>query len=163
MLVQTVFDKTAHKQIEIAVIVVVEPDRAGCPARGGEARFLSYISESAIAVIPIQDTPAVGRYKDVWIAIVVIVTHGHPHSESAASHARLFRDVSKGAVPVVLAQRVPDRFRGFIEVASPAIHQVDIHPPVIIIIQKGAAGTHSFGQVSFRRKCVVVYPGDPGG
>src|SRR5215469_15347512 len=111
MLVQTVFDKTADKKVEIAVIVVVEPDRAGCPARSGQARLLGYISESAISVIPIQDALAVSRYKDVGIAIVVVVAHGHPHSESAASHACLFRDVCKGTVPVVLIQRVPDGFR----------------------------------------------------
>src|SRR5207302_2012093 len=83
----------AHKQIEFAVVVVVEPHGAGGPAGCGDSRFLSHIRKRAIAVVVVQDASAVLRDVDVREAVTVIIAHRDALAVSTARHASLLRYV----------------------------------------------------------------------
>ena len=48
-------DEAADEQIEAAIVVIVEPDRAGGPSRRRYARFLRHIGESAVAIVVIEN------------------------------------------------------------------------------------------------------------
>ena len=52
---------------------------------------------------------------------------------------------------------------GLIEIAGPAVHQVDVHPAVVVVVEEGAAGSHGLGQVMIRRGGVVVDPANAAG
>jgi hypothetical protein len=55
----TVIDKAADKQVEIAIVVVVEPDRAGGPAGRADAGFFSDVSERPVVIVLVQSAAAV--------------------------------------------------------------------------------------------------------
>ena len=76
---------------------------------------------------------------------------------------RLLGHVGEGAVAIVLVERVANRLRGLVEIARAAVHQVDVHPAVVVVIEEGAAGAHGLGQVVLGRCGVVVNPANAAG
>ncbi len=52
-------DKTGDEQIQLAVIVVVEPNCASGPARRSDAGVVGYIGEGAITIVVIKDIAAI--------------------------------------------------------------------------------------------------------
>ena len=158
--VPAVVDKTAEKQVQTAIVVVVEPDRAGGPAGFRQTRFFRHIGERPIVVVLIKNAFPIRGDEYVRPAVIVEISDRHAHPERAAGNTRLLRNIRECAVPVVLVKRVADRLLRLPEVAGTAVHQIDIHPAVIVEIEKSAARTHGFGQVMFRRHRIVVYPLD---
>ena len=49
------FDELTNKQIQPAVVVVIEPDGAGRPSGCGHASLLRHVCESAVAIIVVKD------------------------------------------------------------------------------------------------------------
>src|SRR5207248_3132816 len=88
MRARPIIHKTADEQVELAVVVVVEPDRARSPARSLQAGLSRYIRECAVAIIPVQNAFAVRRHEQVGPAIVVVIAGCHTHAESSARDAR---------------------------------------------------------------------------
>ena len=101
------------KQIDIAVVVVVDPARAHRPcwlaqrARAREACNARDVSKRAVAVIAIKKVPVYAGDKEVFVAVVVVVAHGHAHAVSLPLQAGLFRDIGEGAVAIVAIESVP--------------------------------------------------------
>ena len=89
--VGAVVHEAADEEIEAAVVIEVEPDRAGGPVAfedfGAEAGLLADIGEGAVAVVVVEDRTAVGGDEEVGEAVVVVVAGGHAHAEGAAGHA----------------------------------------------------------------------------
>ena len=83
------FRELADKQVEPAVIVVVEPHRARAPTRRRNAGLLRHIRECAVAVIAVQNIASTLRHIKVRKAIAVVVPHRDAHAIAAARHARL--------------------------------------------------------------------------
>src|SRR5258708_37434991 len=75
-------------------------------------------------------------------------------------HARLFRHIGKGAVPVVLVQSIAQRLCGLKEISRTAIYKIQIHPTVVVVVEYGDSGAHGFGQVAEGRDRIIVLPGD---
>jgi hypothetical protein len=163
VLAQGELDKPAHEQVQAAVIVVVKPQRAGRPSGDLHPGRAGHVSKRPVAVVAVKNGPAVGGYKQVRVAVVVVVAHRRPHAERAAGHARPRGDVGKRAVPVVPVQGVPKRLSRLVEIARAAVDQVDVHPAVIVVVQKGATGTDRLGQVALLGPGVVMHPGDAAG
>src|SRR4029077_20763614 len=69
-------------------------------------------------------------------------------------------DIGERAVTIVLVERVTERLRGFVEIRRAAVHQVQVHPSVVIVIQERATWTERFRQVALGRDGVFVDPGD---
>jgi hypothetical protein len=44
-----------------------------------------------------------------------------------------------------MIERVPQWLRRFIEVAPATVHQIEVHPAVIVIIEEGTAGSNGLG------------------
>src|SRR5437667_2180407 len=101
-----VIHKTTDEQIQTSVIVVVKPDRTGCPARSGDARLCGYIGERAVAVIVIED--ALWILGDVKIrkTVRVIVAYSNAHSIRNSADAGFDGHISKGPVTVIVIKRV---------------------------------------------------------
>src|SRR5450631_406725 len=152
--------KLANEQIEPAVVVVVEPHRAGIPAGSRHPRFLRHVRECPIAVIVIENAALVLRNVEVGKAVAVVVARRHPHAVAAAGHTGLFGHVGERAVMIVAIQSVPQGVRRIVKIAFPAVDQINIHPAVIVVIEKRTAGSARFRQVLFRRLARRVYPPD---
>src|SRR5258708_6790522 len=94
-------DKAANEQVQLAVIVVVEPDRAGGPAGSGDSGLLSHIGERAITIVVVQDAAAVLRDVQIWKAVAIVICDSDAHAVAAARYAGLFGDVGEGAIAIV--------------------------------------------------------------
>jgi hypothetical protein len=137
-------DVPADEQVESAVVVIIEPDRACRPAGRGDTRLSAHIGEGAVAIIVIQDATAVAGDEQVRKAIAVIVSYGDALRIASSADAGLFGDVRKSTVAVVLIKGVAQRRIGIVEVAFPAVDQEDVHPAVVVVIEKSAARAHGF-------------------
>jgi hypothetical protein len=139
--------KLADEEVQAAVAVVVEPDSAGVPSRSGYARFLRDISECAIAVVVVQD--ASSNLGDIQIreTVTVVITDCYPHAITAAGDAGFFRDVGECTVAVVPIERVAQRPRRIVKLRLTAVDEVNVHPAIVVVIEKSTTGTARFGQV----------------
>src|SRR6266850_3346954 len=50
-----VFDEAGDEQIELAVFIIIEPDRAGGPSWSRNSGFLSYVCERAVAIVVVEN------------------------------------------------------------------------------------------------------------
>ena len=136
----------AHKQIELAVAVVVDPGRAGAEVRVLHARLGRHVRKGPVAVVVVEDRRTPVGHVDVFVAVVVVVAHGHAHAEALAAHARLRGDVGKSAVAVVAIEMVGGvravglgKLGDAVNVA--AADHVEVEQAVIVVVDPGAAGT----------------------
>src|ERR1700686_1200548 len=79
--------KLADEQIQLAVIVIVEPDRAGGPPRRAHSGFFRDIGESAVTVIVVKNVPAVLGDVDILEAVAVIISNRHALAVSASANS----------------------------------------------------------------------------
>ena len=80
----------------------------------------------------------------------------------AAGHSGLFRHIGERAVAIVFVKSVVNRLVRFPKIAGPTIHQVNIHPAIVVVIEKGAAGAQRFRQKAAGRHGVFMHPVDAG-
>ena len=67
-------------------------------------------------------------------AVAIVVAYSNPHSIAAAEDARCFCDVSEGAITIVAIEGITEGWARIVEVAVAAVHQVNVHPAVIVIV-----------------------------
>jgi hypothetical protein len=111
----------------------------------------------------VQDASSILRHIQIGKTVAVIVAHGDALPVAAGSHARLLRDVGEGSIAIVAIERVAQGRIGIVEVALAAVDEIDVHPSVVVVIEKGAACPGGFRQVFLRRLAGGVYPGDVAG
>ena len=63
-----------------------------------------------------------------------------------------------GAAAAALYWGIAQRFARLEEIGRAAIDQVNIHPPVVVVIEKCAPGAKRFGQIVLGGHGVVVHP-----
>src|SRR4029077_2415760 len=68
--------KAAYEQVEAAVIVVVEPNRAASPTGRADTGFLRDVGKSSVAVVVIQNASSVLGHVEIGEAVVIVVAHG---------------------------------------------------------------------------------------
>src|SRR5579862_2279988 len=103
--------------------------------------------------------------RDVQILkpIAVIVADRYSLAESASSNASLLGHIGKRSVAVVSIQRVAQRRIRRKKVALAAVHQIDVHPSIVVIVKKGASCTRGFRQIFLGRVSVGMLPRNPTG
>ena len=153
-------DKPAHKQIETSVMIVVKPDSARCPTRSRHARFLGNVGKRAIPVVAIKNAPPILCDIKIGVSIPVVVTGRHSHAIASARHTRLFGHVRESAVAIIVVEGVSQRMHRSKKIAGAAIDEVNIHPTVVVVIEKGASCSRRFGKVFFRGTARRMSPGD---
>src|SRR2546426_8309616 len=156
-----VIHKAADKQVQPTVVIVVKPYRARSPARQSQSGLIGHVGERSVAVVVVQNATSVSGDEQVRISVVVIVAYRYTHAESGArGDAGLFRYISERAVAIILVERVARRLQRFIEIRWTAVHQVQIHPAVVVIIEECAAWTECLGEIPFGRHGVLMHPSD---
>src|SRR5277367_2086055 len=82
------------------------------------------------------------RYIDIWPAVVVVVSYRDSIAPSVIGHARFDRDIREGAVMIVVEERSVRRLGFSLQrLAGRAIHEVNIQPAIVVVVQQGHAGT----------------------
>ena len=107
----------------------------------------------------IQNAFAVLSYIDVGEVIAVIVADCHSHSVAVRTDAGLLGYIRESAIAIVAIKRVSQWARRIVEITFAAVDQVNIHPAVIVVIEKGAAGSRGLRQILLRRFPCSVDPG----
>src|SRR5262249_22422587 len=146
--IRAIVYEAANEEVEKTVVIEIEPYRAGGPMASKDARaqtgLLTYIGECTVPIVVIKNGPSVGSYEKIGKAIVVVVPGCHAHAECSPRHTGTGGHIRESAVTIVLIQCIPNGFGRFVEVAWTAVYQVDIHPPIVIVVEEGAPGTHGF-------------------
>ena len=146
------------EKIEAAIIVIVEPDRAGAPSPRSDPGFIRHVGKRAVTVIVIENVVTYLRDVEIGKAIAVIVTHGNSHAITAAGDPSFLSDISEAPIAIVAVERVTQRPRRIIEMTLAAVDQVDVHPTVVVEVEEVAAGSAGFRQMLFSRLACRVYP-----
>src|SRR5262249_54088337 len=110
-----------------------------------DSGLLGHVGECAIAVVVIENVAAVLRNVKVGKAIPVVVADRHALPIAAALDPRLPRNISEGAVAIVMVERVAQRRVGIEKITLAAVHEVNVHPSIVVVIEKCAAGAGGFG------------------
>src|ERR1700716_249816 len=131
--------KATYEQIEPAVIVVVEPNCTGSPTGRGDTGLLCDVGKSSVSVVVIQNAFSVLGHVEIGEAIVIVVAHCGTHSIAPSGYASFFRHVAEGTIPIVPIEGIAEWRIRIVEIATSAIDQVNIHPAVIVVIEKRAA------------------------
>ena len=87
----------------------------------------------------IKDAAAVLRNIEVRKTVAVVIRNSDALAKAARRHTGFFRYVGKRSVAIVPVQRVAQRRVRGEEIALAAVHQVNVHPAVVVIIEKCAA------------------------
>src|ERR1700730_3447683 len=153
--------EATYEQIEPAVIVVVEPNRTGSPTGRADTGFLRNVGKSSVAVVVIQNAFSVLGQVEIGEAVVIVVAHCGTHAIAPSGYACFLRHVAEGAVPIVAIESIAEWLIRIVEIATSAIDQVNIHPAVIVVVEKSAARAGGFRQVVLRRASVGVLPCNP--
>src|SRR5579864_5224137 len=131
-----VVDKPAHEQIESSIVVIVEPHRTGRPSGCCDSSFSRRVREGPVSIVVVQD--AVGILRDIQIrkAVSLIIPNRHAHAIRISRHTRFLRYISERAIAIVVVKSITQWWRGLVEIAGPAVYEVNVHPPVIVVINK---------------------------
>ena len=146
-------DVVADEQIEIGIIVVVDPGRTRAPGVGlaGDAGGGRDIGEAA-ASVAIEMARTDGRHEDVRPAVVVEITDGDAHAVEALREASFRADVREAAAAVVAIQRNRGSRVGSLvrRATGPRprlpVDEQQILVAVVVGVENGDTSAHGFGQ-----------------
>ena len=146
---EVVADVAGHKKVQPAIPVVVSEGGAGVIDNhvGGaaverDAGLFRYIRECPVVVIVVQAVlPQIGDV-EIGPAIVVIVAHRAAKPPPVIRDSRFFRHLGKRSIAVVVEERRVRRNRLPAQcVDGRSIHQVDVEPAVVVVVEKADART----------------------
>ena len=84
---------------------------------------------------------------NVFPAVVVVVADGHAVSPTAKIQARLRRDIGKRAVMIVVIKARRMAFARAVVLDRRAINQKNVHPAVVVVVERGRATALGFDDV----------------
>src|SRR5208282_1382151 len=99
-------DEAADEEIEAAVVVIVEPNRAGGPAWRGYARLVCYVRKSAVAIVMVKNAAAVLRDVQIGIAVTIVIANGYTLPETTCADACFLGHIGKGSVTIIFVQGI---------------------------------------------------------
>src|SRR5437867_9927040 len=119
-----------------------------------------YVGECTVTIVLVKNAASVGCDENIRPSVVVVVADGNAHSEGSARHTGFFGDISECAVAIVFVKCIADRLCWGPEIARPAVHQVDIHPSVVVKVEESATWPQRLRKVAIVRHGILVDPLD---
>src|SRR5262249_51832406 len=120
-----------------------------------------HVGKSAVAVVAKQMALAECAREQILEAVIVIVANRQSEAEHRDREASSLRNICKRAVVVVVIQ-LERRLRAGVSRPVRAVHQNDVGPSVIVVVDECAARAHSFGQIFSSEGAVVMSEVDTG-
>ena len=142
-----------HDQIKFAVAIIVNESATCAPGlpRAGHSSLLCDLGEDA-ALVVIQAILAVVSYIQIFPAVIVVVSNADALSPASCREARLRGDIGESPIVIVAIEMVagslPSRkFRelGFVQLRS--IHQENVGPAIVVVVEDGDAGAGGLDDV----------------
>src|ERR1700756_5904370 len=94
--------------------------------------------------------------KDVWPSVVVIVPDGYAHPIARPSDSGTLGHIGERAVVIISIQTVPVPRRFFLQRRyGSAVYQIDVEPPVSVIVEQRDSGNHGFYLIFVRSRRVL--------
>ena len=132
-----------NEQIQLAVVVVVDPARGRAPHfpalihRCAHASLIGNIREAAVAIISIQMILRHAGDVNVLPAVVIEITDGDAHIVAVSRQPGLLGNIREGSVMIVVEQAVVV-FRGiFFEGWNRrAINEEDVRVSVVVVVDE---------------------------
>ena len=134
-----------HEKVQPPVAVVVAEGCARGPRADCDAGFFRDIRKGSVVVIVVKAVLPIIGYIQVRPAVIVVIPNHAPVSPPVVGYAGLLRYVGERAIVVVVKQsRV--RWCSFARkrIVSRAVHQINVKPAVIVIVQKTDARALGF-------------------
>src|ERR1039458_1184668 len=100
---------------------------------------------------------------DVFPAVIIKVADGHAIAPSAKIQSGLCRHVGKGSIMIVVVKARRMAFAGAVVLNRGTIDQKDVHPAVIVIIERGRSTTLRFNDVELFPAAAVQVEVDASG
>src|SRR5215472_8278431 len=141
------FRELQDEQIQPSIVVIIEPHRACAPTCRGNSSLAGHICERTIAIVAVEDTLRILSDVEVGEPVVVVIAHRHAHAVRVSRYSCFLGDVGERPVPIIAVERVSQRMRRNVKVTLPAVYKVDVHPTIVVVVEKGAARTVRFGQI----------------
>ena len=118
-LAQIVFDVATHKQIQVAVAVIIHPGGAAAPPTAAHSGLGRYFTEGTVAIVAEQLIAAVAGDVDIQVAVVVVVTYGHAGREHPVTRdARFGGYIREFPVAQIAVEHVARRWFAMGQVGS---------------------------------------------
>jgi hypothetical protein len=110
-------------------------------------------------VVAIEAVLAVVGYIQVRPAVVVVIANRASVSPAVVGYAGLFRHVGEGAVVIVMEEsRVGRGGLAGKRIVCGAVHQINVEPAVIVIVQETNAGAFGLEDEALLRRACRVMP-----
>jgi len=77
-------DVAQHNQVEVPIVVEIDPCGGGGPSAAADSGLLGYIGKCAVSIVVIKPVAAERGNVKILVAVVVIVAHGNTHAVSRA-------------------------------------------------------------------------------
>src|SRR5438128_1897284 len=78
---------SSDDEIQLPVIVDVNPCCASGPAGAGDSRLGGYVRKSSVSIVVVKRVVAITRDIEIFEAIIVVVPDCHTHSVGVALHS----------------------------------------------------------------------------
>ena len=93
----------------------------------------------------IQNRVVVAGHVKIGVAIVIEVADGDALAVMPfAAKTGFFGDVRKRAISIVVIEGAAQRMRRLVNVGGGGLHEEQIHPSVLIVVEPRDTGTHGF-------------------
>ncbi len=133
-------------QIQVAIAVVIDKSRVRAPPYIPNRSRSRDLGEYTVPFIPVQHIRPVVGHVQIRIAVVVIVADSRAHAKAIVARASRGRDVGKGSISLVAIVRVGTAWAA-ITGHGRAVDNVQVEPPVAIVVEKGRARADGFHHV----------------
>jgi len=105
-------DVIADEQVQLSVVIVIDPGGAGAPAIWPAARasFGGGLPESAVALVPEEMVSSHRGDEEIHQAVVVVIARGNAHAVETEVQARPGSDVFEPTLTLIMIQGHKWRF-----------------------------------------------------
>src|SRR4029077_18883866 len=112
--------------------------------------FFADVGKGAVAIVVIEHVLSVVGDVEVFEAVVVIVPHANTLAPAGVSQARLFSHIGERAVVIVAVEMAGGSFAGGEAFQFRTVHEKNVGPAVIVIIEDGDAGPGRLNDIFLR-------------
>jgi len=149
-----------NEQIELAVVIVIEPDCSGREPRIPNTSLCGDIGESSVSQVSEEVVPVERGDIDVVMAVVIVVTNGATEAVDLSCESRFFGDVGKCAVVVIVIE-------GWIGMSRPmagpvpGVNEENVLPSIAVVIYGAHTAAHGFWQILLAEGARVMVKMNP--
>ena len=95
----------------------------------------------------IENASVYSSDEDVFETVVIVISDGDAHSKQFRIQASGSGDIAKGPIVIVAVKGCTQLPRRTIKAAGTGIHQEDVHPAVVVVVEDRDACARHLGKI----------------